>query len=221
MNLSIHIFGGEAYHQSARIRPWLGTEILQVLDSQACFFLHFAMYGFFQTLSCLHETSHERIEVALEVAGMNQEHLVALPDEHDDGGGEGWPYRLATFWALLADVGIHLHRSAANAAVLGVCIPIVEFLALSCLLVKLGGELVEARAQTAHLVFRVAGHGLGNGEGFHFRAIAHRGDIEDVSPGLELYRTLLATWNRIGSVFSLLEQDICLAKYKPILYSLL
>ena len=176
------------------------------------------MYGFFQAFTRLYESGYERIEVALEVAGMNEKHLIAFLDEHDDGSGERWPDLLAALGAFLADVGCHLHRCTANAAEMGVHVPIVQFLAFASLLIKLRCELIETGAQTAHLELRMVGDRFRNGEGFHFRSVLHRGDVEDVGPGLCLYRTFLTTWNRIGSVFSLLQQEVTLAKYKPILH---
>ena len=86
---------------------------------------------------------------------------------------------------------------------MGVLVPVVQLLALTGLLVKFGCELIIARAQTAHLILRVAGDGLGDGEGFHLRAVFHRSDVEDMGPRLGLDGAFLATWNRIGSVFFL------------------
>ena len=176
------------------------------------------MDGFFQAFTCFNKTCYERIEVALEVASMNEKNLIVLLDEHDDGCGEGRPYLLAALGAFLADVGCHLHRSAADTAEMGVHVPVVQFLALASLLIKLRCELIETGAQTAHLELRMVCDGFRNGEGFHLRSVLHRCDVEDMGPGLCLYRTFFTAWNRIGSVFSLLQQDVTLAKYKPILH---
>ena len=69
---------------------------------------------------------------------MNEQYLVATMHKYDDGSGERGPHLLATFLATLTDVGVHLHLSTADAAELGVLVPIEQFLAFARLLVELG-----------------------------------------------------------------------------------
>ena len=158
MNFSIYIFCREANHQTARIRPRLGTEIFQILDSQTGFFHYFTM--------------------------NRQQDLIIFLNQNDDGCGKRRPDLFAAFCTFLTDVGCHFHRSSANAAELGIHVPIVEFLTLSCFLVKGRREFVETRAQAAHFVLRIAGNGLRNGEGLHLCSVFHRGNVENVSPRL-------------------------------------
>ena len=218
MNLAIHIVGCETYHQSARVWPWLGTEVLEISNGETCLFHHLSVNSLFQAFASLHESGYQAIEVALEVAGMNQQYLVALVDEHDDGSGERRPYRLAALGTLLADVGRHLHRCAAYPAELGVLVPVVQLIALACLLVKLWCELIEARAQATHLILGVVGDGLWDGECLYLCAICHRGDVEHMGPRLQLDRTFFTAWNGIGPIRFLFEQEIGLAEYKPIFH---
>ena len=184
MNFSIYIFCREANHQTARIRPRLGTEIFQVLDSQTGFFHYFTMNRLFQILASLNETSHETVEISLEIASVYQQDLIIFLNQNDDGCGKRRPDLFAAFCTFLTDVGCHFHRSSANAAELGIHVPIVELLTLSCFLVKGRREFVETRAQTAHFVLRIAGNGLRNGEGLHLCSVFHWGNVENVSPRL-------------------------------------
>lgn len=107
MNFSIYIFCREANHQTARIRPRLGTEIFQVLDSQTGFFHYFTMNRLFQILASLYETSHETVEISLEIASVYQQDLIIFLNQNDDGCGKRRPDLFAAFCTFLTDVGCH------------------------------------------------------------------------------------------------------------------
>ena len=62
------------------------------------------MNSFLQTFTGFHKTGYQGIEVTLEVAGMNKQHLIALLDKNDDGCSERGPDRLATLGTLLTDI---------------------------------------------------------------------------------------------------------------------
>jgi len=55
---------------------------------------------------------------------MNEQHLVATMNEHDDGGGYGGPNLLAAIGTTFADVGVHLHRKATHATIFCVLVPV-------------------------------------------------------------------------------------------------
>ena len=90
-DFSAHIFGCETYHQTAGVGPGLAGEVTNVLNGDAHLLAYFAHHGFFERLARFNETSHQSEEIALEVVGMNQQHLVAPVDEHDDGCGKLGP----------------------------------------------------------------------------------------------------------------------------------
>ena len=125
----------ESHHQAAGVWPWLAAKIAQVGDGESCLFHYLAMHGFLKRFSRLDKSRYESKEVATEVAGMNEQHLIATMHKNDDGGGERGPHLLATLLATLAYVGVHLHLSAADTAELGVLVPIEQFLAFARLLV--------------------------------------------------------------------------------------
>ena len=71
-DVSAFVFGGESYHDTARVGPWLTSEIFQVFDAEPHFFHHFAVYTFLECFSRFEETGHQTIESASEVTGMDK-----------------------------------------------------------------------------------------------------------------------------------------------------
>ena len=89
------------------------------------------MDGFLQRLARLHKAGHKPIEVGAEVAGIHQQHLVALVYQHDNGNGQLGPHLFATLGTLLRDVRVHAHGGSADAAIAGVLVPVEQLMTLS------------------------------------------------------------------------------------------
>ena len=215
MDFSIYIVGGEATinplgYGQAENRNTSGV------DGESCLFHHFTVYGLLKGFACLDKASHKSIEVALEVAGMYQKDFLSPAYEDDDGSGERGPYRLAALSAFLADIGRHLHGCSAYSAELCVLVPVDEFMAFSCLEVQVSAQFVVTGTESAHLIVGIVGDGGVDGESLYLGSVFHRTDVENMGPGLEFYRTLFRAGNGVASVCQFLQQEVGLAKYKPI-----
>ena len=136
MNLARNIVCIKAYHQSTGIGPRLGGEVADVGNSDARFLEGLTSYSFLECLTCLHKACYETEEIATEILGTYQQHLVALMDEHDDGRSQLGSNLLATLGTLLGNIGIHAHGGTTDATELGVRIPIEQFLAFAGLEVE-------------------------------------------------------------------------------------
>jgi hypothetical protein len=86
----------------------------------------------------------------------------------------------------------------------------------SCLEIQFSAQFVVAGPESAHLIVRIVCDGGVDGESLYLGSIFHRTDVEDMSPGLEFYRTLFRAGNGAASVCLFLQQEVGLAKYKPI-----
>ena len=78
MNLAIVVVGSEAYHETARVGPRLGTEIAQVGDVQTGLLHDFAVNRFFQCLARLYKSGNESVVVVAETVGVNEENFVLV-----------------------------------------------------------------------------------------------------------------------------------------------
>ena len=215
------VVGVEAHHEAAGVGPGLRVEVAYVADGESCLLAHLSHDGLLEGLAGLYEACYEAEEVALEAAATGEEHLVGAPVyEHDDGGGELWPYLLAAVLAALGDVGVELHRAAADAAETGVVVPVEQLGALAGLEVEGLGEVVVALAETCVHRPLTVDHcsrwdGV-DGVGAHGSAVRHGGDVENGGPGLHLRGRLLTEGNGAGAVRTLLQQQAVLAEYEII-----
>ena len=162
MNVAGNIVGMESYHQSARVGPGLTAKITEVVDGDTRFLHHLAMDGFFKRFACFDKSGNQTIEVTTEIAGMYQQYLFLfacllglLMHQYDDGSSQLRPHLLAAVGAAFGDIGVQFHGCSANAAVLGVEIPIQNLLTFAGFQVKVGGELVVGLAEAAHFILGV------------------------------------------------------------------
>ena len=93
--LSALVFGEVAHHQTARVWPRLRLEVTQILYLERRLLHDFSLYGFLKRFSRLDESGYATVEVRLEILCVDEEQIVTLVDEDDDGCGKGWPHRLA------------------------------------------------------------------------------------------------------------------------------
>ena len=191
--LAVVVVGSEAHHESAGVGPGLRTEVAQVGDVEARLLHDFTVHGLLECLARLDEACHESVVVVAEAVSVDEEYLflvcrggvrcragVAATDEDDDCRGQRGPYLLAAVLALLRDCSVEAHGASADAAELGVLVPVEQLVALAGLQVVGFGQLVVRLAQGTHLVAVVVRQGCVDTEGLD--AV----DIHDGGPGFWL-----------------------------------
>ncbi len=142
------IFRRKSQHDACGKWPRLRTEVAQVLNLEACFFLYFPAYALLQRFARLHESRYESHVVGAEGFALYHEKLVATAYSYDYGWRKLRPPFALALWATLGYLRVVCKWRSAGSAISRMLVPMPQFRSLAACFEVCSWEVVVGLAKS-------------------------------------------------------------------------